>query len=196
MMRTLQSAGSPLRKKRDGSRANSRPSLLFRAGLPARRPAYAAALISSLLLSPSALLPGADTAPPPPPPALVASPTAAPAVNWVLPLFTDKEGHRSMTLRGTEVRPAGKNIAVTDLLITVFSGDAAARVESMLLSQQAVFYPKENRATGDGSVRLINDDAEITGTGWSYEHGEQVKKVSLRQNVRIIVRAQLNDILK
>lgn len=133
-------------------------------------------------------LPGADTTPPPSP--------AAPAVNWVLPLFTDKDGHRSMTLRGTEVRPAGKNVAVTDLSITVFSGDAAARVESMLLSPQAVFYPKENRATGDGLVRFLSDEAEITGTGWTYEHGEQVKKVSLRSNVRIVLKAQLNDILK
>ncbi|MBL9200287.1 MAG: hypothetical protein JNL39_07255 [Opitutaceae bacterium] len=114
----------------------------------------------------------------------------------MLPIFTDKEGHRSMTLRGSEVRPAGKNIAVTDLNITVFSGDAAARVESMLLSPQAVFQPKENRASGDGGVRLINDEAEVTGTGWTYEHGEQVKKVSLRSNVRIVLKAQLNDILK
>src|SRR5687767_1875996 len=32
-----------------------------------------------------------------------AAPAPAPAVNWVLPIFTDKEGYRSMTLRGTEV---------------------------------------------------------------------------------------------
>jgi hypothetical protein len=28
-----------------------------------------------------------------------------PAKNWVLPLFTAKEGFRSMTLRGSEVKP-------------------------------------------------------------------------------------------
>jgi hypothetical protein len=144
--------------------------------------------VLSCLLSPVPCLPGADAAPPPP--------ASAPAVNWALPLFTDKEGHRSMTLRGTEVRPAGKNIAVTDLSITIFSGDAASRVESMLLSPQAMFFPKENRATGDGAVRYIRDEAEVTGTGWSYEHGEQAKKVSLRSNVRIVLKVQLNDILK
>jgi hypothetical protein len=101
-----------------------------------------------------------------------------------------------MTLRGTEVRPAGRNIAVTDLSITIFSGDAAARFESMLLSPQAVFQPKENRASGDGAVRYLSDEAEITGTGWTYEHGEKIKKISLRSNVRIVLKAQLNDILK
>jgi hypothetical protein len=118
----------------------------------------------------------------------------APAVNWVLPIFTDKEGFRSMTLRGSEVRPTGKSIAVTDLSITIFSGDAASQVDSMLLSPSAVFSPKENRAGGEKSVRFIRDDIEVTGVGWTYDH--TAKKVSLQQNVRVTFRAQLNDILK
>ena len=195
MMRDLPSSGSPLRKKRDGSRANFRRSLLSRAGLQAGRYVRATAILFSVLLVSLSLVTGADTAAPPPP-ALVAPAGSAPAVNWVLPLFSDKEGFRTMTLRGNEVRPVGKNIAVTELFITIYSGDAAARVESMLLSPQALFQPKENRASGDGAVRYINDDAEITGTGWSYDHGEKVKKVSLQKNVRIILKAQLNDILK
>ncbi len=128
------------------------------------------------------LLPGGEAAAP------------APAQNWVLPLFSDKEGHRTMTLRGSEVRPLGHRIAVTDLNITIFSGDAAARVDSILLSAEAVFSPKENRATGDKAVRFIRDDIEVTGTGWTYDHAQ--KKVSLRENVRVTFAAQLNDILK
>ncbi len=120
--------------------------------------------------------------------------TGAPALNWVLPIFTDKEGFRAMTLRGTEVRPIGKTIAVTDLSITIFSGDAKAQVDSMLLSPAAVFSPKENRASGDKSVRFIRDDVEVTGLGWTYDHA--ARKVSLRENVRVTFRAQLNDILK
>lgn len=123
------------------------------------------------------------------------SPVApAPAVNWVLPIFSDKEGFRSMTLRGSEVRPDGRSVAVTDLSITIFSGDAASQVDSILLAPAAVFSPKENRATGDKSVRFIRDDIEVTGTGWIYDH--VAKKVSLQQNVRVVFRAQLNDILK
>lgn len=123
-----------------------------------------------------------------------AAETAAPAFNWVLPLFSDKEGFRLMTLRGTEVRPSGSAIVVTDLSITVFSGDAAARVDSILMSPLAVFHPKENRASGDQTVRFIQDDVEVTGAKWTYDHA--AKKVSLRENVRVTFRAKLNDILK
>ena len=125
-----------------------------------------------------------------------AASAGAPALNWVLPIFTDKEGYRSMTLRGTEVRPIGKTIAVTDLSITIFSGDAKAQVDSMLLSPAAVFHPDDKRASGDKSVRFIlfRDDAEVTGFGWDYVHA--ARKVSLRENVHVTFRAQINDILK
>jgi hypothetical protein len=124
----------------------------------------------------------------------VAAESPAPAINWVLPIFTDKEGFRSMTLRGSEVRPVGRSIAVTDLSITIFSGDATSTIDSMLLSPAAIFVPKEHTAHGDKSVRLIRDDIEVTGVGWTYDH--EAKKVSLQQNVRVTFRAQLNDILK
>ena len=115
----------------------------------------------------------------------------ATAVNWVLPVFTDKEGYRSMTLRGSEVRPAGTNvIGVTDLNVTIFSGDAAARVETVLLSRHAHFYPKENRASGEQSVRLIRDDLEVTGETWTYDHTG--KKVSIHKNVRVVLHAPLD----
>jgi hypothetical protein len=148
-----------------------------------------AAMRFGLLLAPSSLLTCPAATPPP-----AAADFSAPAVNWVLPIFTDKEGYRSMTLRGSEVRPVGRTIAVTDLSITIFSGDAATTVDSMLLSPSAVFLPKENRAHGDKSVRFIRDDIEVTGVGWNYDHS--AKKVSLEHNVRVTFRAQLNDILK
>jgi hypothetical protein len=136
------------------------------------------------------------------PPAVSASAAApsasglgVPAKNWVLPLFTPKEGFRNMTLRGTEVRPVSSTrIDVTDLNITIFSGDAAAHVDTMLLSPVASFFPKDQRATGEKSVRLIRDDIEVTGEGWVYEHTS--KKVSLARHVRVVFSAQLNDILK
>jgi hypothetical protein len=120
----------------------------------------------------------------------------APAVNWTLPLYTDKEGYHSMTLRGSEVRPVGNSdaIAVADLNVTVFSGDAAAEVETLLLSPSAIFYPKEKRASGSASVRVIRDDFEARGTRWSYDH--ERKRVTLDGDVRIVFNAQLQDVLK
>jgi hypothetical protein len=115
---------------------------------------------------------------------------STPAVNWVLPLFTDQDGYRSMTLRGATVKPAGANgIAVTELNVTVFSGDAAARVETVLLSQDATFYTKDTRVTGEKNVRVLRDELEVTGENWSYDHNG--KKVSIRKNVRVVYRAPL-----
>ncbi|MEY2881467.1 MAG: hypothetical protein RLZZ15_3847 [Verrucomicrobiota bacterium] len=100
-----------------------------------------------------------------------------------------------MTLRGSAVRPVGPDrIDVTDLNITVFSGDAAARVDSVLLSQAASFFPKTKLATGEQHVRLIRDDTEIAGDGWRYDHA--AKKITVNQNARVVFRAELNDILK
>lgn len=122
-------------------------------------------------------------------------PPGAPAKNWVLPLFTDKEGFRSMTLRGSEARAVGSDrVEVVDLSITVFSGDATAHVDTMLLSPQASFFQADKQARGGQSVRVIRDDLEAVGTRWVYDHGQ--KRVSLDGGVRIVFQAELKDLLK
>ena len=120
---------------------------------------------------------------------------SAQAVNWVSHVFTDKEGYRSMTARGSEVRPMDKDaIAVVDLSLTIYSGDADARVETILLSPFATFRPKGNQATGNKGLRIIRDDLEASGTRWSYDHTR--KHVTLEGNVRIVFNAALDDLLK
>jgi len=159
------------------------------------------------LLPLAGLLPAAERPPPavPPPPAPAATaaavPAAAgpalpdsPAVNWVLPIFSDREGHRLMKLQGTEVRPVDGRIAITNLMITTFTGDARAAVDSILLSPRAVFSPKDHTARGEQTVRFIQDDVEVTGTRWAYEHA--AKKVSLEGDVRVTFRARITDILR
>jgi hypothetical protein len=132
----------------------------------------------------------APAAAPPPARETPAANLSAPATNWVLPLFTDREGFRTMTLRGSAVKPSGNNaISVTDLSITVFSGDAAARVDTMLLSLDATFRPKENRANGEKTVRVIRDEIEVTGEDWTYDHAGKI--VSIRKNVRVVYRLPL-----
>ena len=123
------------------------------------------------------------------------SPSTAPAVNWALPIFTDKEGFRSMTLRGSAANIAPNDgVAVTDLNITVFSGDAAARVTTVFLSPAATFYPKTKQATGTKAVRIVRDDLEATGTTWTYDHAQ--KRVTLDGNVRIVLNLEIKDLLK
>ena len=118
-----------------------------------------------------------------------------PAIGWVFPLFTDAEGYHLLTLRVSSARIVGEDrIDVTDFHAIAFSGDATERVDSVLLSPKAVFYPKKNVATGDSSVRLIHDDIEVTGVGWRYDNA--AKKVSLAHDVRVTFHSQLNDLLK
>ena len=125
-----------------------------------------------------------------------AEPTiGAPAKNWVLPLFTDREGFHSMTLRGSEARAIGSDqFDVADLNITIFSGDAAARVDTMLLSPQASFFQNDKRARGEKSVRVIRDDLEAAGQRWIYDYAQ--KKVTLDGRVRIVFRAEIKDLLQ
>jgi hypothetical protein len=110
-------------------------------------------------------------------------------------VFSDAEGYREMSVRGTKVDRAGPDaLSVTDLSITVYSGDAAAHVDTMLLSPSASFFTKENRASGDKTVRLLRDDLEAFGTSWTYDQAQ--KKVSLAGRVRIVFHAELKDLLK
>jgi lipopolysaccharide export system protein LptC len=118
-----------------------------------------------------------------------------PALGWTFPLFSDAEGYHLYTLRGDTARMiSADEIDVTGFNAVIFSGDATERVDSVLLSPQATFNPKENRVTGNSSVRLIRDDVEVTGRGWTYEHN--LKKVSISHDVRVTFHSQLNDILK
>jgi hypothetical protein len=164
------------------------------------------------LLPLAGLLPAAERPPPAvPPPSPPAAPSTAvagqaavpttaptlpdsPAVNWVLPIFSDKEGHRLMKLQGTEVRPVDGRVAITNLMITTFTGDARAAVDSILLSPRAVFSPQDHTARGEQTVRFIQDDVEVTGTRWAYDHA--AKKVSLEGDVRVTFRARITDILR
>lgn len=126
---------------------------------------------------------------------LIAAPEAtAPAKNWVLPLF-NKDGQRTMTARGSEARIApGNRVEVADLNLTVFSATIPNQVETSILAPAATFLPDESLARGERTVRFIRDDLEATGTRWAYDHAS--KKVSLDGQVRIVINAQLKDLLK
>lgn len=118
----------------------------------------------------------------------------SPAKNWVLPLFT-KDGYRSMTLSGDEVHPVSSDqIDVVNILITVFSGDASARRDSILVSSAASYFPKQHRAGGPAAVRLIRDDGEVTGENWTYEQNGE--KISIRRNVRVVFNETIGNLIR
>jgi hypothetical protein len=127
---------------------------------------------------------------------LLAAPieAGAPIKYFSLPVFTN-EGFRSMLLKGNEAVLVGtQRIDVTDMTLTVFTGKADNRVDTVMTSTLASFFPQEKRAEGDKGVRIIRDDVDMTGTRWKYDHPG--KKVVIDGNVRVIFPTQLVDILK
>jgi hypothetical protein len=118
----------------------------------------------------------------------------APILNFSLPHFTP-EGNRAWLIRGSEARATTRDeIQVTALNMTVFRGDAAGTIDTILLSSDATVRPDDQVVTGTGSIRVINDEFEAAGTGWRYSHGE--KKVSIERNARITFRAELGNLLQ
>jgi lipopolysaccharide export system protein LptC len=117
-----------------------------------------------------------------------------PVLNFRLPYWTP-EGFRAWLVRGSEARLVSDDeVDVKDLTLTVFAGDSTERIETILLSPTARIMRNEQVATGDSTLRVINDRFEAAGTGWRYDH--KGKKVSILQNVHVTFRSELKDLLK
>jgi hypothetical protein len=121
----------------------------------------------------------------------------APIINFSLPTFTNPDGFRSMLVRGSEAWLTGPGIIdVKELSLTVFSGDATNRIDTMMLSPSARLLPEEKTVSGDSTLRVIDlqKEFEATGTGWRYTNKD--KTVTLHKNVRVVLRAEVKNILK
>ncbi len=129
--------------------------------------------------------------------ALAASTRVAPdrpVINFRLPDFTP-EGHRSWLVRGSEARYANEGLVeIKELNLTVFTGRADDKVETLILSPSARLDIADRQVTGKESIRIINDRFEASGSDWRYDHAN--KKVSIAKNVRVTLHTQLQDILK
>ena len=120
--------------------------------------------------------------------------TDQPIINFRLPTFTP-EGYRSWLVRGSEARFTDKNqVEIKELTLAIYSGTADDRIETMLLSPVARVQPEQELVSGPGTIRVINDDFEASGTNWRYTHRD--KRVSINQNVHVTFRAELKDFLK
>jgi len=116
----------------------------------------------------------------------------APVINFRIPTFS-REGFRTWLLSGGEGRYLSANeLAVTNLSLTVFTGDATNAVDSVFLSPQAVALLDEARVRGPGPLRLITTEFEATGEDWVYDN--HAKKVSIHKNVRVVFHAPLRSL--
>ena len=105
------------------------------------------------------------------------------------------EGHRAWLVRGSEARFNGEDrIDIKDLTLSIFTGEADGKLDTLILSPTAELRPGESLASGPGAIRVINDQFEATGTGWKYAHKD--KRISIAKNVRVVFHAEFKDLLK
>lgn len=118
-----------------------------------------------------------------------------PVVNFSLPNFTP-EGDRAWLVRGSEAYFLAKEnqIDVKELTLSIFSGKSDGKLQTMILSPSAKVRPTDSTVTGTSTIRVINDDFEATGLGWSYAHKD--KKITIDKKVRVSFRAEFKDFLK
>jgi|GEM_PF-254109 len=117
----------------------------------------------------------------------------APLSQFRLPTF-NAEGHRSMLIESSEAIVGPSQIELTNLNLTLFDGTAQNAIETILLSPHATALTDQETISGEGPVRIIRDDVEITGTGWRYEHAQ--RKVSIAKNTHIRFQSALPDLLR
>jgi lipopolysaccharide export system protein LptC len=122
------------------------------------------------------------------------SSSPSPIINFRLPTFTNA-GYREWLVRGSEALPGSHNdLQVKELTLTIFSGDEADRIDTMILSPAAHIFATDQVATGDSTIRVINDQFEASGSQWRYSHKE--KMISIKKNVRVSFKAELKNLLQ
>lgn len=121
----------------------------------------------------------------------------APVKNFSLPFFNDA-GFRTRLIRGNEARLTDpRKPVLKDVTISLFTGDQSNRVTTVLLSTDATVDTDSKVVTGDGSVRVINDDFELSGEQWRYDYNEaDTIQITIRRKARVVLQAQLESILK
>lgn len=118
----------------------------------------------------------------------------APVKNFSLPSF-DEQGFRTMLIRGREAMLLSANeVKLADMTLTLFSGDAEARVETVFISPSARVLVDKRIVFGDETVRVVSDELELLGTDWRYDH--EKKTILISKQARVVFHIELKDIVK
>jgi hypothetical protein len=120
--------------------------------------------------------------------------TQTPIRDFSVPTFNDA-GFRTMQVRGREaILLAANEAELRDVTITLFSGDAASRVETVFLSSTARLLSEERRVFGSDVVRVIGQGFELQGVDWHYRHPD--RRLEVNDGVRVVFQLELRDVLR
>ena len=120
--------------------------------------------------------------------------TSAPVKNYSVSFFSDAGYHRMRDKGGTADLQDRDQVRVEEMTLTLFSGEADRRVESVLIAPVAILNPENELVRGPEAVRLVRDDLELYGEDWSYDH--RAREIHLRRGAHIIFNTSLADYLK
>lgn len=80
------------------------------------------------------------------------------------------DSYREWTLSGEEgIYKEDNRFEVTNMKLSIFSGDAEQNLDTVIQSSSAVFDLAGNRATSDAPIHISSANFEIHGEGWSWD---------------------------
>ena len=118
----------------------------------------------------------------------------AQVIRFKLPIFNE-EGYRSWYLRGERGTYVSETqVKIDDMLVSQYTGDEEGRRIATLTAPEAVFHFDTTTAYGPGELAVSTDNFEVTGKDWIWR-GED-KEITLNQDVKVVLKQGIGDILK
>jgi hypothetical protein len=119
-------------------------------------------------------------------------------INLRFPTFSDDQPSRrvAMLLAGTArfANQERTQIDATEVVYTTYKSTGEEKVDAVLTSPAATVFTDQEILRGDQSVKIVNDEVDITGERWNYFHKEN--KVTIGRNARVVFRGSLPSLLK
>jgi hypothetical protein len=118
----------------------------------------------------------------------------APIKNFKLPMFNNA-GVRIWDLRGEEAKYVSQDrVDLFTMTLKVFNDDGSGQVRIEIQSPQATVFANEHVVTGGNTIRMFSEDFDISGRNYTWRGREL--SVTIREDVRVVFKAPLQDILK
>lgn len=118
----------------------------------------------------------------------------APIKNFKLPMF-DNAGMKTWDLRGEEARYHSQDrVDLFRMNLKIFESDGSGAVRIEIRSPHATVLANQHVVSGEDSIHVLNEDFEISGKDYTWRGREM--SVTIRNDVRVVFKAPLQDILK
>lgn len=118
----------------------------------------------------------------------------APIKNFKLPMFNNA-GVKVWDLRGDEARYLNQDrVDLFRMNLKIFETDGSGAVRIEIISPQATVAANQQVVSGSESIQVLNEDFEISGKDYTWRGREM--SVTIRDDVRVVFKAPLQDILK